>query len=59
MAGKSEKSMVEKSRPVELELRLAGDPKILNAIFTSPSLAPAPGQDEDEVVDLESRYFDS
>lgn len=55
---KSGKSLVEKASPVELELRLAGDPEILTAVFTSPSLALASGEDE-EVSDLESRYFDT
>ncbi len=52
------KSLVEKSEPVELELRLAGDPEILHAVFASSSLAPESGQDDD-VSELESRYFDT
>ena len=58
MVRKSEKSLVENAKQVELELRLVGDPEILNAVFLSPSLAPVPGQ-EDNVSELESRYFDT
>jgi inorganic triphosphatase YgiF len=58
MAKKSGKSSVEKSKPVELELRLAGDPETLHAVFKSPPLTPASEQNDD-VSELESRYFDT
>ncbi|MEL6961160.1 MAG: CYTH and CHAD domain-containing protein [Pseudomonadota bacterium] len=49
---------MEKPEPVELELRLTGDPETLNAIFTSSSLTQATVEGE-EVTDLESRYYDT
>ncbi len=48
----------EKALPVESELRLAGDPEILSAIFESPLLKPE-GDGREKAVDLESRYFDT
>ena len=45
------------AEPMELELRLVGDPDVLKAVFASPGMAQ-PGA-KDKVTDLESRYFDT
>lgn len=44
--------------PIETELRLAGTPEALEAVFASETLRSDTG-DEDVVQDLENRYFDT
>jgi len=57
--GKSRaKAAAEVQEPVEAELRLAGDPEILEAVFASPLLSLEPGAEE-KVSDLDNRYFDT
>ncbi|MEM7043648.1 MAG: CHAD domain-containing protein [Pseudomonadota bacterium] len=58
MGKRRSESEVERSIPAEVELRLAGEPEVLKAIFASPHLAPQSEADE-KLADLESRYFDT
>ena len=58
MGKRESKPSVENLAPVEAELRLAGEPEILKAVFASPHMSLEPGSEE-KVSDLESRYFDT
>lgn len=58
MAKREGRSAAQQSLPAETELRLAGEPEVLEAAFASPSMStkePA----VDKTVDLESGYFDT
>ncbi|MGI9502538.1 MAG: CHAD domain-containing protein, partial [Geminicoccaceae bacterium] len=58
MAKDRAKAATGSAEPIEAELRLAGEPDVLNAVFASPFLSPEPGAEE-KVSDLDSRYFDT
>lgn len=58
MGKRRNKSKREFREPVETELRLAGEPDVLETVFEAPCLAPMSG-DKEKVSDLESRYFDT
>jgi len=58
MGKRRKKSGKDPQKPIETELRLAGDPEMLQAIFVSPCLMSKP-EAEETVSDLENRYFDT
>ena len=56
--GKRRSKATDQLEPIETELRLAGDPEVLQAVFASSIMALEAGTEE-KVSDLESRYFDT
>lgn len=58
MGKEKAKAATDTPEPIESELRLAGDPEVLKAVFASSFLSLEPGAEE-KVSDLDSRYFDT
>ena len=58
MGKRRKQSEPDKPEPIETELRLAGEPEALQAIFASSCLASTP-EAEETVSDFENRYFDT
>lgn len=58
MAKREDKRRAPDKTPIETELRLAGSPTVLEAVFASKLLGQG-GEQEEAVQDLESRYFDT
>lgn len=58
MAKRGDRPTVKQSWPIETELRLAGDPDTLLALFSSPLMASQDGGG-DKLTNLESSYYDT
>lgn len=58
MGKRNDRTVVKDTHPVERELRLAGEPAALQALFEAPLMASKDGQ-YNETVDLDTRYFDT
>jgi inorganic triphosphatase YgiF len=58
MAGRADKRALKAGTSIEAELRLAGEPDVLKAVFDSPFLA-LEGDRSETLQDLESCYFDT
>ena len=58
MGDRKGSAAAKKAGPIETELRLTGDPDVLQAVFAEPPVA-GEGHSEEKISDLASVYFDT